>query len=117
MTNIELALKLQALSVHLQEQPEVEIGPVVLSCESVISKENFLALVKTMPRPISKRYTDYFLWVETKDAERNERSDVMPLSFAINRETVCRLVQPAVKAVYECDPLLSPEEEAALTEV
>jgi hypothetical protein len=34
------------------------------------------------------------------------------LHLQVNRSAVCRVVRPAVPAEYECEPLLSPEEEA-----
>ena len=36
------------------------------------------------------------------------------LQLCASRESVCRLVKPAQEAVYECEPLLSQAEEAAI---
>jgi hypothetical protein len=36
------------------------------------------------------------------------------LRLTVAREAVCRLVKPAQEAVYDCEPLLSQEEESSL---
>ncbi len=38
------------------------------------------------------------------------------LRVTVNRDAVCRIVKPAQPAVYDCEPLLSPEEEALMGE-
>lgn len=115
MTNIELALALQKLSVHLQEQPEVEIGCISIGNIYGTTGEQFKAIAAVMPKPLTKRYdppTDVMPWIWLDGS-----IDGVELKFHAERNKLCKLVSPAKPAVYECDPLLSPDEDAELTEL
>ena len=110
MKSHELADSLEKLAKHLREQPDEEIGGVELGNVYGSTSDQFKALAMIMPKPLTKRYDNgpiSWLWLEGT-------YEKLKLSFHIDRSKVCRLVTPAQPAVYECDPLLSAEEEAAL---
>jgi len=73
------------------------------------TKEQFLDLAKVFPRPFDKGdgydHQQYTLKHET---------DALEVYAAIDRSKVCTLVEEARPARYECVPILSLEEEAAL---
>jgi hypothetical protein len=68
-------------------------------------KASFIAAARVLGG--NKRYTDTDLSLE---------QDFGPLEVClrIDRKAVCRIVEPAKPAVYECDPILSEEEEAQI---
>ena len=70
-------------------------------------KEQFLALVRVLPRPLEKE-------ADTDDYIVRYRSDAMQIRVVIERSKVCHLIAPAQPAQYKCEPLLSEEEEAEL---
>ena len=70
-------------------------------------KEQFLALVRVLPRPLEKE-------ADTDDYIVRYRSDAMQIRVVIERSKVCHLIAPARPAQYKCEPLLSEEEEAEL---
>jgi len=113
MTNIALAAELHKLAAHLEAQPEVEIGRFYLTNSWSCSASQIKAIARAFPRPLTKRITS------AGTAHERIRMDG-PLGgdfsywFDVERAKVCRLIKPAQEAVYECEPLLSPKEEAAL---
>lgn len=74
-------------------------------------RESFLEFAHhVMPRPFKK--TDGAWGQQTLAIEYS--IDAMKVAAWIERSKICRLVKPAQEAEYECEPLLSAEEEAAL---
>ena len=71
-------------------------------------KEDFLALAKVFPRPFQKEFDT--LWLRL----RYETGAGVHIQANIPRSAVCRIVEPAREAVYECEPVLSAQEESTL---
>ena len=107
----DVATELHMLANHLAEggDLEVKIPSIYLSYRygGDKAKDEFLALAKLLPRPLKKHYGSH-------DLELKFETEALYVCVAIERDKVCRLVEPAKPAVYECEPVLSPEEEGAL---
>ena len=104
-----VALELRRIADALVKEPEAEVTRPSLWFWCWSNKDEFLNLVRLLPRPLTKDYTD--------DSELIMRGEYEAIDFQcrINRSAVCTLIEPAKPAVYNCEPLLSDEEEAALT--
>lgn len=105
MNSHEYAKQLRVLADFLDSKPEFETKCKLYAFFSYYEKDDFLAAVKAVGSG-KKEFTDneiQFLPVIN--------DNFIHLRLTAPRSAVCRLVQ---EAKYECDPLLSPEEEAAL---
>ena len=71
------------------------------------AKDSFIAFSKLLPRPIRKEY-------DSRDLTLKYETPAMRIYSTIERSKVCRVVEPAKDAVYECEPLLSADEESEL---
>ncbi len=104
-----VATELRRLADSLDKEPEAEIRRPCVSFyhwdES--ERDKFLALARLLPRPLKKDYTD-------QELKLSYESEGVWVYTQIPRNTICRLVAPAIPAQYECDPILS---EAELSEV
>ena len=108
----EVAIELRKLADALDREPDSDIErPYILfSHYTEEGKEKFKTLARLLPRPIEKN------WEELPNGYLNLIYDT-PAAYIkayIPRSVVCTLVEPAKPAVYNCEPLLSIEEEAAL---
>ena len=104
----ELAKKLQDTATRLKSLPDVDVHverpKVLISFYGNSNKEAFIAAVRAL-KPGVKRIDKEYV---------NFTPNGTILELYINREAVCRKVQD-VK--YECEPLLSPQEEAEIETV
>lgn len=111
----EVAAELRKLADALDRIGECEVSApnVYFSyCfEGSAAKDDFLALAKILPRPLTKEYPAG----DTMDLVY--KTNAIRVRTYIERSKVCTLIEPSRKAVYRCEPLLSPEEEDALTQV
>jgi hypothetical protein len=104
-TSHDWARQMQQTAEYLLSRPEVEIGRTIPS--TYISfygdKKKFIDLVRaTVPgRKSMDQWNVAFI------------PSGAPIHISINRDAVCRKVQ---EVKYECEPLLSPEEEAQMEE-
>lgn len=110
----EVAQELRNLADHLEQGGEVEIQPAWITfyhSAAMEDKEKFKEIAKLLPRPLKKVITDADddKWARLK-LEHNTQAALIEAS--IPRSATCRIVQPAQPAKYECDPVLSEEEEA-----
>ena len=111
-----VAIELRRVADALDKEPEAPIESPVLGfyCDSYTAndkgKSGFLALARIMPRPLEKKPDDITFRL-------NYKTDALFVSMQISRKMVCKLVKPAQPAEYECEPLLSDGEEAALIPV
>jgi hypothetical protein len=112
MTSHALANELAKLAEHLKQQPDLDIGTMHLFNGYGPSAEQFKALAKVFPRPLKKEIRT--LAGQQEIVLRNETIHGLNISFSVAQSKVCRMVVPARAAVYDCEPLLSPEEEAEL---
>lgn len=102
----ELALELEKLANHYRNLGDVEVHP--LHClDYHVGKQSFLDAVARMPHPFNKVYRgDDFAVIY--------RTPAIVIEHYAKRDRVCRIVEPAKPAVFECLPLLSQEEVASL---
>ena len=108
-----VAAELRKLADSLDKEPETEINApyIWFSCNYMGDKGKplFLALGRLMPRPLVKEY-------KGDEFRLKYSNDSISVAAVIERNKVCRIVQPAQEAVYECEPLLSMEEESAIAQ-
>ena len=113
----EVATELRRVADALDKEPETVVARpmVVFYCNSYLAadkgKSMFLALVKLLPRPLAKIASGIVGFAEY---ELENKTPGIWLRCVIDRSSVCTLVEPAKPAVYECEPLLSADEEASL---
>ena len=111
----DLAAELEKLAAHFRTQESFSIsGTPMLHLGSCHSRETFIALAKALPRPMRKRdgigSTERFPEI----AVEYVTEDIHVYASA-ERDVLCRLIEPARPAKYECEPLLSAEEEAQIS--
>jgi hypothetical protein len=114
----QVAVELRKLADALDREPDTEIfrPEVDFSCKyksSVgpgVAKTVFIALARLLPHPLTKGVQSY----DYDAIELRYRSDAIIVAASIERNKVCRLIERERAAVYDCEPLLSQEEEASL---
>lgn len=110
----DLAEDLERIAAHFRTQENIEITDCpMLHFGSQHSREGFLALARVFPRPTVKRrgIGDFERFPEIAIEYRGKS---MWAYAAADRNKLCRIIRPAIPAEYECEPLLSAEEEAQL---
>lgn len=106
----DVATELRKLAEYLDAAPDAIVPTPWLSFNRDYGKddkEKFLAVVRLMPKPLEKIWTERDLTIKYK-------SPVITAIARIDRSDMCELVEPARPAVYRCDPILSAEEDAEL---
>ena len=117
MTSHALATDLAKMAEHLKQQPDLEIGTFYLTNESYnTTGEQFKTIAKSFPKPLRKRVTSSSTGSSDITLESPKEVTGFTLYFRVPQNKVCRVVTPARPAVYDCEPLLTPEEEAELTQ-
>ena len=104
----EVAAELRRVADGLDAVPELEISSFLSISPFKDDKSTFVALAKAMPKPLKKGV----------DFEGKPFAD-FTLSHAfwkikISQSEVCKIVEPARPAKYECPPIFTPEEEAEM---
>lgn len=100
-TSHDWARELQKTAAFLLSKPEVEIGEIPKTrFYQYSSKENFLSLVRAL-KPGKKEINNYYINFFPSGAD---------MELSVNRDLVCRRLNPE----YECEPLLSQEEDAEM---
>lgn len=107
----EVAAELRRLADSLDREPELETHKPSLWFH-FYTKEPFTAIVRNLPRPLSK--TVFLPGSNSPDVHVEYASDALRVIASIPQSLTCKLVKPAQPAVYDCEPILSDEE---LTEV
>lgn len=103
MKSHEYAKRLHEIAEFLESRPEFETPMGVHLYQYSSSKAPFLAAAKALGN-VTKEYRG--------DDLRISPAAFPEMIFAVPRSVVCRLVKPAE---YDCEPLLSQEEEASLS--
>ncbi len=104
-----IASELRAFADSLDTNPTLEL-PYAFLYFTCHTREEILGLAKIMPRPFEKSYSG-------NDIRLNHKTEALSAWVVAPRELTCTLVTPARPAVYDCEPLLSPDQDASLTEV
>lgn len=109
MTTRNYAERLRRLADFLDSRPEVEIAQQNLTVWlNFYEKEKFVAAVKAMGSGTKKIGESEWSSVEFYPAGAPEG---VKFSLEITRNKICRKVQ---EEKWECEPFLSPEEEAEI---
>lgn len=110
MKAIDVANELKKLIAGLETNPDVDVPAalVYFNC----GKEEFRALARILPHPLVKGVD--FEGERYADKTLTYKGAAMRIKASIPMSKVCRLVSPAIPAKYECEPILSPEEDAEL---
>jgi hypothetical protein len=108
----EVAIELRKLADGLDTLGDTNVTDPWISFYHTSSdaKDMFLALAKAFPRPFTKEYEEG----DNGDLVLKYKTPAAFIKASIRRTNVCRVVEPAKPAVYECEPLLSAEDHAAL---
>lgn len=106
----EVASELRKLADSLDREPDATIrNPwIMFYCDE---RDEFLNTARLLPRPLTKRDG-----IDGKNYELVYGDILGPVHVecCVPKSKACRLVKPAQEAVYECLPILSADEEAAL---
>lgn len=103
MNSHEYASAMRKLADLLESRPQFTVPGSATKFFCFYNKEHFLAAVKAL-KPGIKEY-------KNGDLGFNVTHSDVDIVLSIPRERVCTLVTPAV---YDCEPLLTPEEDASL---
>jgi hypothetical protein len=107
MTSHEYALKMQRVAQFLLSRPEFTLPNYVDKFDDYLNyfsdKEKFIAAVRAVgpgTKEVDGNYSTFVPGMDIGEAR---------LGIRANRDAVCKKVQDEI---WECEPLLSPEEEA-----
>lgn len=104
----EVATKLRVLADSLDHVPEAEISCYLNLSPLMGDKETFVSVARALPRPLKKT----ILYGDSEYSDFRLSGD--GFFWTIPRSKFCKIIEPAKPAVYNCPPILSEEEEAAL---
>jgi hypothetical protein len=102
MKSHEYAQKLKETAEYLLSKPEFKVSYTTIYFGHYWDKDEFLTAVRALGAG-TKKYSDADLTFSPASPS--------PIYLSINRSTVCKLVR---QAEYECELLLSQEEEAEI---
>lgn len=110
----QVAQELRNLADHLEQGGETEIQQAWITfyhSAATEDKEKFKQIAKFLPRPLKKVISDPNddKWARLK---LEHDTCAVQINATIPRSATCRIIQLAQPAKYECDPVLSEEEEA-----
>lgn len=105
----DVAKELRRVAEALEREPEAEIRRATV-CFFCDSKEQFKSTARVLPKPLAKKYDDDPHYPSINRVHLKYENDAIDLDCSVYRSLVCRLVEHAKAAVYECEPLLSEEE-------
>lgn len=98
------------LADHIEKGGDAEIVKPSIYFTHFDDKDAFLALAKLLPRPLVKLYDEGTYG----DMKLDYKTDDIYVTARIQRSAICRLVEPAQPAKYECEPLLDVDELAGV---
>lgn len=109
----EVAAELRKLAESLEREPETEVHSAYVSfyCHE---KAQFLNVARLMPRPLRKE-VDESSPSYPRLRLRYEVANTIAIHASILQADTCILIRPAIAAVYQCDPILSLDEEEAIS--
>jgi len=108
----EIAQELRKLADHYAGLGETELPKPTLQFSCWSDKEGFLAAVRALPHPLVKDYGEE--GDEYSSVRVTFKGEAMDAVAYAMRKTVCKMVEPARPARFECEPLLSEQEEEEL---
>lgn len=105
-----MAAELRKVADALDKEPEAEMCDPLLSFAPA-NKTTLVNLAKLLPRPIEKSYQDF---CGTPTIQLDYKADALRVWVKADRDIACRIIRHAIPAQYDCEPLLSTEEDEAL---
>jgi len=110
----DIAIELRKMADALDKEPETEVQQCWISyvCSD---RQIFLNTARLMPRPFTKKYYDEGDKYPKIKIGSKDFSGPIHWNVSAPRDVACRVIEPAKPAVYDCTPLLSEEEDAALS--
>jgi hypothetical protein len=109
----EIACELRQIADHYEGLADVELIRPRLEFNCLSSgKDKFIIAAKNVPRPSAKDYGkegDPYAFIRVNHA--GNHIDVQ--AFAM-RSDICKIIKPAQPAEYDCEPILSIEEQAEI---
>jgi hypothetical protein len=108
----DVATELRKMADSLDKEPKAIVQQcwITFMCSD---RQTFLNTARLMPRPVFKKFDDDPKYPRIKVGSKDFTGPVH-LNVEAPRDIACRVVTPAQPAVYDCEPLLSAEEEASL---
>lgn len=110
----EVAAELRRIADALDKEPETPVQKAHLFFSCMGEKDQFVAMARLLPRPIIKKYDNPEK--QYGEVKLTIEGDALYVQASVYRSVVCKLIKPAIPAEYDCEPLLSAEEEESLTE-
>lgn len=108
----EVAAELRRLAESLEREPDAVVEQPLIAFYSHGNKDSFFNLAHLLPRPLVKSDAGS----ETFPAFRLEYKSAGAWILAeVYKEAACTILEPAKPAVYRCDPILSLDEEEAIS--
>lgn len=108
----DVAVEFRKFADQLDAHPDLEMDKPFISFYfwKKEQKHLFLNAARVMPRPFVKEHP----LTDDGDLKLIYNSDAMRILTSLPKVHTCEIVEPARPAVYRCDPILSPEEDAEL---
>ena len=107
----EVATELRKIADALDTNPQARM-PTFHVYASFDDKQLFADAARTLPHPLKK-------WADLSDSIISRfhvgyKNKALQLDVSIYRDKICKVIEPSVPAVYECEPLFSEDEEVEL---
>lgn len=116
MKAIVLAQELQKLADALRQNPDAEISkPWMHFSAYATGKDEFKNMARMLPRPLKKSVE--YANTSSPELELKYVGEGLEIHLSTLQSNTCRLVSPAIPAKYECESILSPEEDAELEQM
>ena len=113
MKAILLADELQKLVDALRNNPDAEVSKPWLHFSAyATSKDQFKNLARMLPRPLKKSVE--YENTSSPELQLKYNGEGLEIHLVTLQSNTCRMVSPAIPAKYECESILSPEEDAEL---
>ena len=103
----EVATDLRAIADRLDENPDAIMPRMEFGRYFGEDTEGFKKFVALMPRPIEKQFNGDGKY---DSVYAKHTMNALDLRAQVYRGSICRIVKPAIPAVYECGSFLSDEE-------
>jgi hypothetical protein len=108
----EIAVELRKFADRLEKTPEAEMDKPYISFYYYRPehKQRFINTARTLLHPLTKTVSS----TDNPILKLEYSSKFMDVYTSIPQSFTCTLIEPAKKAVYRCDPILSESEDAEL---
>jgi hypothetical protein len=110
----DIAIELRKMADSLDKEPEAALTKAYVWMNFSLDKAGFINAARLLPRPAKKRFDEEGRTIDRIHLEYD--TPHLEVSASMYRDQFCKILVPAkvIPAIYECEPLLSAEEEASL---